>query len=144
MVIRKIVFIFLKFLIAHFFTKYILNLNKIKKSIVFFLLLIILFLPFLHSGLMWWYIIFLSLIDYFLDLIEENYIKRGFYKLSVFVFVEIISCCVFLFISYYGSIFLKMTWFDIKNFFLSSNLFYSLIFALIFFISLPKIRKRYL
>ncbi|RLD18592.1 MAG: hypothetical protein DRI36_01010, partial [Caldiserica bacterium] len=106
--IGKFSFIFTRILIAQIISDFLIEkISRIKRVLVFYFLLIILFLPFLHSGLMWWYIIFLSLIFLFLENFKDQYIKKGFDRGAVFIFSEIIFLFFASLVSYYGSIFLR-------------------------------------
>lgn len=108
-------FLFFYFLLSHLITEFGFHFEKlwewekrsswgiILHSSVFGVLGVILFFPFLNRGLMWWYIIFLSVMHFFIDFFKISLLKEGKDADAVMFLDQISHLFWMVFVSFFGA-----------------------------------------
>ena len=104
------------------------------------------FLPFLHAGLMWWYLLFLSGIAVFFEGLAEYWKERYKDPDAVFVLTEIFFLLAFLWISFWAAAFIRSTWFSVSEgpafFFFGNSFLFAGAGCLLFWHAFSKIRRQ--
>ena len=112
---NKGLFLFFYFLCAHLMTEFVFHFRKLweweKKSswgiilhsAIFGFLSVILFFPFLNRGLMWWYIIFLSIMHYIIDFFKVSLLQERKDADAVMILDEFSHLFWIGFVSFFGA-----------------------------------------
>jgi len=148
----KFFFFFFRLVSVHLFVQYIsvsekrLSCRGTVKSAYFLFCSIPVFLPFLNSGLMWWYLIFLSGLTLFFESMAESWQERDKDKAPAFVLLEIFFVLSFIWVSFWAASFIKSTWFQVRKgpayLFFGNNFIFAGVFGLLFWPAFSKIKKQ--
>ncbi|MCK4532655.1 DUF3307 domain-containing protein [bacterium] len=151
---NKGLFLFFCFLFAHLMTEFVFHFKKLweweKKSswgiilhsVIFGILCVILFFPFLNKGLMWWYIIFLSFMHFVIDFFKVSLLQEKKDADAVMLLDELNHIFWFGFVSFFGAGEIRGSWMSIGKAY-DYYIFPLLMCLLIVFLSRKEIKRQF-